>query len=124
MPVPLGFCGVTVGLPDTMTHSDVPLRGIIALMVYFNYFLGGLRGFLYRANDLENEGFNIHNAGVGGRDVGPSSPPVATNFMACAKRKHEGRQPIREAKWREPVFPLATLCAPTVPNSRPKVRPS
>ena len=74
MPVPLGFCGVTVGLPDTMTHSDVPLRGIIALMAYFNYFLGGLRGFLYRANDLENGGFNIHNAGVGG-----SSLPIATN---------------------------------------------
>ena len=77
MPVPLGFCGVTVGLPDTMTHSDVPLRGIIALMAYFNYFLGGLRGFLYRANDLENGGFNIHNAGVGG-----SSPPVVTIFKA------------------------------------------
>ena len=40
--------------------------------------------------------------------------------MACAKRKREGRQPIREAKWREPVFPLATLCAQTVPNLRPK----
>ena len=101
MPVPLGFCGVTVGLPDTMTHSDVPLRGIIALMAYFNYFLGGLRGFLYRANDLENGGFNIHNAGVGG-----SSPPVATTFLTSKTVTYKSIKPIL----RFPVSQLREIC--------------
>ena len=37
----------------------------------------------------------------------------------CAKRKHEGRKAIREAKCREPVFTHATRCAQTGPSSRP-----